>query len=322
MTFLQGKSVSYIRFVSDRTDFRNGLDDALGVGMFTPLQDGSATLERIGTCSWRSLLDGPIDRGYLDGDPDVYACGIRRDVRRAPSQLAKAETARAIADYYQTCGGKPDRKRVKEIGAEIRLGLAIAAHAQPSHGVMLANTHAGLVLLDGPTGGGSWILGGLDLKPLYVEAPDRFLEWLIWAGLNESVSGIAHVWPEHEVTFRDAEGDGSSLKGRFPLGDALKVAISRQQWVERCRFSLVLGDVTARLTLCRAEMKVAALEFPEDLCSGAGPLEPRLLARAHFVMRVEEELSRLVVEFAKHAEAEDFHPDFLALWAKEEVSVG
>lgn len=314
MTFLQGKSTSYTRFLAESPNFRSGLDDALGRGMFTPIQDGSAILERLGTCSWRSLLDGPIDRGFLDGNLDLYACGLRRDVKRAPSQLAKAETARAIDDYMKTCGGKPDRKRVKEIGAEIRLELAKAAPAQPSHGVMLANTHAGLVLIDGPTGGGSWAMGALDLKPLYRESPERFLEWLIWAGLNEAESGVANVWPEHEVTFRDLEGDGASFKGRFPIADALAVAVGKGQWVDRARFSIVLEECVAQLTLCRAQMKVVNLEFPEELASARGPLEARLRGRAQFVMDVERELSRLVIEFGKRAEAEDFPDAFNALW--------
>lgn len=315
MTFLQGKSVSYTRFLADGPDFRKTLDEKLGDSVFTPIQDGSATLEKLGTCSYRSLLDGPVDRGYLDGDPDLYACGLRRDVKRAPSQLAKAETARAIDDYMKTCGGKPDRKRVKKIGAEIRLGLAMAAPAQPTHGVMLANVHAGLVLIDGPTGGGSWAMARLGLSPLYKKAPDRFLEWLVWSGLNEDASGIANVWPEYEITFRDTDGDGSSRKGLFDLQSALKEALAKQQWVDRCRYSLVLEDYTTQFTLCRSQLKVAALSFPDELCVTSGPLETRLRGRAAFVMNVEKELSRLVVEFAKHAEAEDFPAEFLALWA-------
>jgi len=316
MTFLQGKSVSYTRFLADAADFRSGIDETLGNKVFSPIQEGSATLERIGTCSWRSLLDGPVDRGYLDGDPDLYACGLRRDVKRAPAQLAKAETARAVDDYLKVCGGKPDRKRMKEIGAEVRLDLAMAAPAQPSHGILLTNVHSGLVLIDGPTGGGSWAMEHLGLTPLYRESPDRFLEWLCWSGTHEDESGLANVWPEHEVTFRDVDGDGSSHKGRFNLESALKVAIEKGQWVDRARFSLVLEDFATQLTICRSSMKIVALSFPEGVGFG-GTLEARLRDRAQFVMTVEQELSRLVVDFAKHAENEDFPEEFKALWVRE-----
>ena len=315
MTFLQGKSVSYTRYLADnQVAFQSGLDDALGRGIFSPIQEGSATLEKVGTCSWRSLLDGPIDRGHLEGDPDLCACGLRRDVKRAPAQLAKAETARAIDDYLKVCGGKPDKKRIRELGAEIRLQLAIAAPAQPSHGILLAHLGTGLVLIDGPTNGGSWAMQALGLSPLYKESPERFLEWLCWAGTHEDVSGLANVWPDHDVTFRDADGDGSSHKGSFNLPEALRAAIEKGQHVDRARFSIVVQDFTVSLVICRATMKIAGLEFPEGV-GAAGPLEARLLDRAAFLMLVEEELSRLVIDFAKHAEAGDFPKDFNALWA-------
>ena len=86
--------------------------------------------------------------------------------------------------------------------------------------------------------------------------------------------------------------------------------------MDRARFSLVLEDFTTHLTICRSSMKIAALTFPDGVGIG-GTLEARLRDRAQFVMAVEQELSRLVVDFAKHADAEDFPDGFKALWVRE-----
>lgn len=325
MTFLSGKTTSYTRWISDLPDLFRAMDDRFGAKGFSPLLDGNHDLERIGTCSWRNLLDGPVDRGLLDGDPDFYAVGLRRDVKRAPGQLVKAETARAVADYLQTCGGKPSKARIREIGKEVREDLHSQAKARPSHGIAVVNPGRGLVLVDGPSGVHSWLSALLNLRPLYEEAPARFLEWLIWSGLHEDhEQGHAHCWPEQQVVFRDPEGAGYTLQGvsaAHGLENDLENALSSGAKVHSARFRLVLGDDTCSLTLNRAWLKVSSLEFPED-CGKTGPLESRLLERMRVVEAVEAELGRLVVEYLGLVDRSALAPEFLAMLPDSEVEAG
>jgi hypothetical protein len=320
MTFLSGKTTSYTRWLSDLPDLPKALDYLLGEVSFRPISEGEHRLEALGSCSWRNLLDGPVDRGYLDGDPDLYGVGLRRDVKRAPGQLVKAEAARAVADYLQTCGGKPSKARIREIGAEVRMELNLQAKPKPAHGIAVVDVPRGLVLLDGPPGVHGWLAGALRLRPLYEAAPARFLEWLVWAGLHEDhPQGHSHCWPVREAVFRNAGGDGFALQGESSDGlqEVLEKALANHMALQSARFMLVLGDDAVSLTLNRAWLKVTALEFP-DGCGKTGPLETRLLERMGVIREVERALGDLVLEFLAHEKAGTLAPEFLALLSASE----
>ena len=326
MTFLSGKTTSYTRWISDLPDLSHALDGLLGEIGFRALVEDEARLEAMGTCSWRSLLDGPVDRGYLDGDPDLYAVGLRRDTKRAPGQLVKAETARAVADYLQTCGGKPSKKLIREIGAEVRFELNQQANPKPTHGIAVVDVPRGLVLLDGPGGIHGWLISALRMRPLYEEAPPRFLEWLIWSGLHEDhPMGHAHCWPLRQVVFRNADGEGFSLQGESSEGleEVLEKAMANGQRVQSARFTLVAGEDTCSLTLNRAWLKVGSLEFPEDR-GATGDLEARLLDRMDAIRGVERAIGDLVLEFLGLMEARGLAglpAEFVALLPDSEVQV-
>jgi hypothetical protein len=293
------------------------LDPLLGELIFRPFQEGEHRTESVGSCSYRSLFDGPIDRGFLEGSQN-YLCGIRRDVKKAPAGLVQAQTARDVADYMQTCGGKPSKIHIKEIKAEVRDSLNQAAQPKPSHSTLLADIGRGMALLDGSTAAHSPFIGKLALRQFYEEYDD-VLEWFTWAGSNPD-SQVATIWPEREATWK-RDKEAITLKHGFNVNGSLLAGASLGMKMCRGRFSLVVGDLSCKLTLDLDGLKVSALEFPEEVLALSGDLESRTAARCEFIMGVESALAALVADYLERLQEGILPAEFLACLGEVEAAV-
>jgi hypothetical protein len=317
--FLSGKTASYSRLMTDLPDLRKIIDEKMGEGILPLAGSDDNRTEAIGSCSFRNLLDGPIDRGLVDGDPDIWCCGVRKDVKKAPASLVRAETARAISDYMQTCGGAPSRKAIAKIKFEVRRSLDLASQPKPSAGILAANLESGFLLLDGPTGSQGWVAGRLTARSVYdAEAGySDFLQWLIWSGLNPDDSDQAMAWPVGDVTFLDGEGDGAKYIGSNDLSGLLD-AWKGKATIRKARFAFVVGDLVSEVELDAAALKVSGLVFPEEIAKAPTPsLEARLHARLKYLFTFETTLAGLAANWATRGLNNDWPEAYLQLITQE-----
>ena len=301
MSLLRGSTVTYTRFDLQDEPHWGRLDEAVKFRAFEPLGGPEDEVtERMGTCGWRNLLDGPIDHGWLPSQR-AWIMGLRRDVKKAPAALLQAELARAFSDAAQAHGGGLGKEAKKNITATTKARLDRAANPKPKHALMAFLASPAIVLWDGPSAGADWVSEILQpLEPFYRgENYDKFLAWLVDHADDDSVTYAL----SGDATLRDAEGHGADLVGVTDfLAKYLELAHAGYT-PRKLGLVLALGNENADLTLSSTGLKVQGLKFPEKNAVPNTPDEI-LEARIAWVAQVETELAALVTSWLKEQEPE------------------
>lgn len=312
MSFLLGKSVSYARIAPQAFPAIGDLDKWLGAHAFTPL--GPDDTDRIGACSWRNLLDGPVDRGWLP-DQTMWLCGIRRDVRRAPAALVRARTAQALGDAMKA--GILSSKAKAKLKEEIRKELDLEQKPRPSQAAMVVIPDRGLILVDSMA---SAVVGHLEFLlscgcPLFYADHalySEFLAWLVWDGSRDSES--ERPWCPGDITFCN-KLDSAAYEGA-DIAEVLPLHLGEMD-VTQVRFTWNLdGHKPFQVTLQAVGLKVNGLEFPEDVLDelkGIFDLEAKADIRLRFVDDFESDLARRLVGFLEAKAKGELPAEFLAL---------
>lgn len=309
MSLLRGKTVSYSRVILPPGTDPRLLEQFVSVSHFSPLELGGHRLWTWGACSWRSLLDGPIDSGLVNGDPEIWACGIRADSKKAPATLVQAEQARAVADYLSCCGGKIDRKRIREIKAETKAALDAAAPAVPKAGVLAVLLSPGVAILDAPGSALAEIMTKLQAD--HLEYPPRFLDWLVWSGLRRDEEGLGALWPSGAAAMEGIQDARSTVEHHVDVGPFVSAHWGAGYRVTRARFVIVQDGQECSFTL-QENGRVAGLEFPEAIrTGGTDGTEGKLHRRLLWVAGVERLLVGLAADWGRLIASERIPGPFL-----------
>jgi hypothetical protein len=323
MSFLRGKSTSYTRIPLPHTLTVAAIDKAVTGRAFTQIPAGET--EETGFCSWRNLLDAPIDSGFLEGNPDLWLTGLRKDVRKAPSALVQAVTAQRMADLRQTVPS-PSKAQEKEIKDGVRHELNLKAQARPMHAAVLIDTQHSLMFIDGIASAHPWVSKMMDVdeKAGIYKDPTLNSEFLAWCAWRAAGGVDTPCSPTGDISFREPKDSGASFDGSHNI-DALLTYWLGEQHATVASLGLIWavdheGDsYNVSLTMSCATLKVSAFEFPEDIRDFPGSLEEKLAQRMGFIMAFETALACEFMAFAA-ASLEGILPEaFKALVAKPEA---
>lgn len=292
MSFLRGKSTSFTVWPAGQDITIKTLPQITQMHAFSPVPDDET--ESTGFCSWRNLLDSPIDSGFLEGSATMWMTGLRKDVKRAPAALVTAETARAIADYMQENPGNPPSKpTIKTLGAAVRDKLNKKAQARPSHGAAMIDTDSGLLFFEGPASAAAWTLPKFSAKePLFANMTlnQQFLLYLAWLSTQDEVDSPCSL--NGSIAFATPGANGKLGKGiRATFDGTATVNELLDKWVIETKGRVThLGtmwtvtmeggwEVGVEATLHAAALKVTGLTFPDDILESPGSVEDRLALR-------------------------------------------
>lgn len=321
MTLLRGNSVSYCRFLAvDKPA------EILGkIGTFSDIEAGDDFTESFGACSWRNLLDGPLDAGSIYGG-EFYALGLRMDRKKAPSQLLQATIARELSDLYTVCPAGPSKSAIKAVTDEVSLRLNREASPKPTSGMLVCDTRTGMYLLDGPSGAAAVLTDLSEFRPLYSDLPEyrEFLAWMAWRGSVKGQRESETVFPMGVCTFKLPDNSSSASFDGEGIGKLLIHYLARGWNMTRCSFQWEVGGEVYAVTLDAACMKTA-LVFPEEVLKAYPPegcenfVEWRLANRIQFILSFEESLFREIAEFLRRQADGSLDPAFLELSEEAEA---
>jgi hypothetical protein len=292
LSFLRGKSTSFSIWPVGKETTIEVLPALVNTYAFTSISEDET--EATGFCSWRNLLDGPIDSGFLEGTPNLWMTGLRKDVKRAPAALVTAETARAIADYMQlNPGNPPSKETIKTIGAGVRDKLNKKAQARPSHGAAMIDTDTGLLYFEGPASAAAWTMPKFGaIAPLFADASanGRFLLWLAFLSTQNEVDSPCSL--NGSIAFATPGANGKLGKGvRATFDGTTTVTDLLERWVIESKgrvmhlgtmWSVMMDggwEVGIEAVLHANALKVTGLVFPEDILEAPGSVEERLALR-------------------------------------------
>jgi hypothetical protein len=322
MSILRGKSVTYGRYVADVP-----ATEVLGkIGHFSEITAGDDYTESFGGCSYRNLLDGPIDSGLVNGS-EFHLLGLRLDKKKAPAQLVQATLAREL--YDAAVLGPLSKKRQKEIKEAVKLRLDREAKPKPSHGVLVGDTSRGLFYMDGPSGAQAILLDLIGFRPLYQDMPEnrKFLAWMIWRGALSPKRSTELVFPMGSVTFREPGGTSSASFAGENIGGKLESYLKRGWEVARCEFMWNLDGEVANIMLDAATFKTT-ITFPEEVLKAEQPedsqvpaVDWKLANRLAFISGFEASLAHELTEFLRRESGNALECDFEALFSSEGMDV-
>lgn len=315
MSFLRGKSTSYTRFTLPDNVSLSVVDKAVQLREFRDIAGDD--LEANGFCSYRNLLDASIDRGLVEGHPDLWLTGLRRDVKKAPAALVRAQTARAIADARQV---SPNLSKAaqKEIGQKVRFELNLKAQARPAHAAVLINLSTRIGYIDGIASAHEWVQQSLEAGPaIYgdTQLNGQYLAWCAWRA-GHGVDTI--VSPSGDITFREPKDAGASFDGQHNIDALLDYWIGEQKatvasvaltWAVEFDGETENVDVT----LQSAALKVVGMVFPEFIQEMPGTVDEKMSARLGFIDAFERTLAKDYMGFAGLAVDKKLPPEFAAL---------
>lgn len=316
MSFLRGKSTSYSRFALPNNTPLSRVDELVDAWPFRDLTGDD--LEGNGFVSYRNLLDASIDRGLLEGHVDLWLTGLRRDVKKAPAALVRAQVARELADA-RTVNPNLGKSAIKEITADVRLSLNKKAQPRPAHGAVLANLSTGLLYVDGIASAHDWMAKRLDLTPVYVDGSVNadYLAWCAWRAGHDVDTPCT---PTGDIAFLEPRDAGAQFDGIHNVNELLDYWMGQQQ-ATIANLGLIYavddcGDAhNVSVTLQAAGLKVCGLEWPEEVVNEAGSLDEKLARRLSFVMQFEKTLAEDFMQFAQLAVANKLPEKFLELTA-------
>jgi hypothetical protein len=307
MSFLRGKSTSYTRFVIPDGMTLNMLAAAVQLRAFADVQDGAT--QAFGFCSWRNLLDSPIDSGLLGTSP-MWLAGLRKDTKKAPSALVQAEVARACADARTVNPTGFGPVQAKALKIEITDKLNKKAQARPAHAGMAVDTSRGLAYVDGLASSHSDVASWLDLGvSIYSDSNlnARYLAWCAWRASNGVDTPCS---PLGDIAFREPRDAGATYDNNSDL-DGLLEHWLKDQGAKVCSVRLCWGvsyvnesyaletNFNVDLTLQSAGLKVCGLEFPEEIQKLKGDIEIKMEIKLDFVRAFEEALAKDFADFAE-----------------------
>lgn len=322
MSFLRGKSTSYSRFLMPAYTLKQ-LDETVQFREFTDPQGDS--LESVGFCSYRNLLDAPIERGFIDPEANLWLTGLRKDVKKAPPALVRATVARALADARQTNPGL-GKQAIKDISYEVALELHKKAQARPSHAAVMLNVATGLLYVDGVASAHDWICKMLEIVERPYGVVDLNCQYLAWCAWRAGAGVDTPVAPTGDITFREPKDSGASYDGQHEINGLLNYWIGEQRaavsQVALC-FAVPFADDTwnANVSIQSPNLKIQGLEWPEDLEQSvlgvSASLDDKLALRLGFVAAFEAALAADFKAFLEGLQAQTISTSFLALFGAE-----
>lgn len=315
MSFLRGKSTSYTRFALPKETTMQSIDKLVEALKFNgiPVEE----LEANGFVSYRNLLDAPVDRGLLPDHHDLWITGLRRDVKRAPAALVRAQTARELSDA-RTVTPNLSKLRVKEITAAVRADLHGQAQRRPSHAAVLVNLSTGILYVDGIASAHTWLAERLNAESLFTD-PNVNADYLAWCAWRAGAGVDTPCSPTGDIAFLEPKDAGAQFDGSHNV-DALLSYWMGEQDASIASLGLVFavedaeGDMhNVFVTLHANGLKVTGLEWPEEILNEPGDLDSKLARRLKFVTDFESALLDDIKEFADLAVQNKLPEKFLEL---------
>lgn len=312
MSFLRGKSASFTVFTLPESLTVRALPEIVRLRAFDgiPADETEAT----GFCSWRSILDAPIDSGYLEGTTNLWLTGLRKDRKRAPTALVTAQVARALADWRQEHPTTPLLKPIqKEITAEVRRRLDLQAQPRPSHGAVLIDTDTRLLYVEGPASAVPWMLPFFDCQgALFGHSllNSQFLLWLAWLNTQDQLKAPAGL--SGSISFYVPKTEAQTISASFEGTTETKELLEHWVGEQRARINRLglfwpvdIGDgleYGLELTLQDGGLRVLGLKFPDAITKASGSLEGKLALRLQVITAFTQDLASAFTTWAKAME--------------------
>lgn len=314
MSFLRGKSTSYTRFALPKATTMQAVDKLVDSLAYSGIPVGD--LEANGFVSYRNLLDSPIDRGLLPDNHDLWLTGLRRDVKRAPAALVRAQVARTLADA-RTVTPNLSKQRIKEITAEVRADLHGQAQRRPAHAAVMVNLSTNVLYVDGIASAHPWLTEKMQAESLFTD-PNVNADYLAWCAWRAGAGVDTPCSPTGDIAFLEPKDAGAQFDGAHNVDNLLSYWMGEQD-ATIASLGLVFavdsdGDShNTFVTLHANGLKVTGLEWPEEVLNEPGDLDSKMARRLKFVTEFELALAKDFKEFAELAVHDRLPDKFLEL---------